>query len=87
MGINERPDDIDEFWASALAEMKAVDPKVELIPADFKTPFAECYHMYFTGVGGARVYAKFIKPKNIDKPCPAVINFHGYTGKQRRLGG
>lgn len=36
--------------------------------------------MYFTGVGGARVYAKFIKPKNIDKPSPAVINFHGYTG-------
>lgn len=26
MGINERPDDIDEYWDRALAEMKAVDP-------------------------------------------------------------
>ena len=80
MGINEKPGDIDEYWDRALAEMKAIDPEVELIPAEFTTPFAECYHMYFTGVGGARVYAKFIKPKNITNPCPAVINFHGYTG-------
>jgi cephalosporin-C deacetylase len=80
MGVNVKPDDINEYWDRALAEMKAIDPDVELIPADFSTPYADCYHMYFTGVGGARVYAKFIKPKNIDKPCPAVINFHGYTG-------
>ncbi len=80
MGINERPDDIEEYWERALAEMKAVDPKVELIPADFTSPYAECYDMYFTGVGGARIYAKFLKPKNIKKPCPAVLQFHGYTG-------
>ena len=80
MGTNERPDDIDGFWDSALAEMKGIDPDVELMPAEFKAPYAECYDMYFTGVGGARVYAKFIKPKSIKKPCPAVLFFHGYTG-------
>ena len=80
MGINVRPDDIDEYWERALSEMKAIDPKVELIPSDFTSPFADCYDMYFTGVGGARVYAKFIKPKNLTSPCPAVVNFHGYSG-------
>jgi len=79
MGTNERPDDIDEYWEKALAEMNSVDANVELIPSDFKSPYADCFDMYFTGVGGARIYAKFLRPKKIDTPCPAVINFHGYS--------
>ncbi len=80
MGIGKIPDDFDSFWDNAIDEMKRTDSNVELIPAGIETPFAECYDLYFTGVGGARVYAKFIKPKNIEKPCPAVLQFHGYTG-------
>jgi cephalosporin-C deacetylase len=79
MGVNEKPEDIDEYWEKALSEMKGIDPNVELIPTDFTSPYAECYDMYFTGVGGARLYAKFLRPKKINKPCPAIINFHGYT--------
>ena len=32
-GTNPRPEDFDEYWDKALAEMQAVDPEVELIPA------------------------------------------------------
>jgi cephalosporin-C deacetylase len=54
---------------------------VELIPSDFQTPYAECFDMYFTGVRGARVHAKLLKPKNAaDAPHPAVVQFHGYSG-------
>ena len=60
--------------------MKALDPEVELVPAEFQTPFAECFHLYFTGVGGARVHAKYLRPKNSSKPHPAVLMFHGYSG-------
>lgn len=80
MGINPRPADFDAFWANALAEMRAVDPQVDLIPAEFQTSFADCFHMFFTGVGGARVYAKLLRPKNASSPHPAVLMFHGYTG-------
>ncbi len=80
MGINPCPQDIDQYWDSAIAEMKAVDPQVELIPADFQAPFAECFDMYFTGVRGARVHAKLLRPKQADKPHPAVLMFHGYSG-------
>ena len=80
MGTNERPDGVDQFWEDALAEMKAIEPNVELIPAEFQAPYAECYDMYFTGVKSARVYAKFLRPKNPRGKCPAVINFHGYSG-------
>ena len=79
-GVNPRPADFDSYWEKALAEMQALDPQVELIPAEFQAPNAECFHMYFTGVGGARVYAKLLRPKNAPAPHPAVLLFHGYSG-------
>jgi cephalosporin-C deacetylase len=79
-GRNPRPADFEEFWERGLAEMHALDPQVELIPAEFQTPFAECFHLYFTGVGGARVHAKLVRPRNVPAPHPAVLIFHGYSG-------
>lgn len=79
-GVNPKPEDFDDFWDAALAEMNAVEPDVELVPADFKTSFAECFDMFFTGVGGARVHAKLIRPKAPSSPHPAVLMFHGYSG-------
>ncbi|MCP4428209.1 MAG: acetylxylan esterase [Chloroflexi bacterium] len=79
-GRNPRPADFDQFWADGLAEMRAVDPQVELIPAEFETAVADCFHLYFTGVGGARVHAKLLRPKNSQTPGPAVLLFHGYSG-------
>lgn len=80
MGINPRPEDFDEFWDRSVAEMKAVDPGVELVPGKFQVPFADCFDLYFTGVGGSRVHAKYIRPKNSKAPHPAVLQFHGYSG-------
>jgi len=79
-GINPKPADFDAYWDAALAEMRALDPEVELTSADFQSPFAECFDMKFTGVGGARVYAKLLKPKQATEPHPAVLMFHGYSG-------
>lgn len=79
-GISPKPDDFDAYWDRAIAEMKAVDPQIEMKPADFQVPFAECYDLTFTGVRGARVYAKYVKPKNAAEPHPAVVQFHGYSG-------
>lgn len=79
-GINPCPVDFDDYWDNGLKEMRAVDPKVELIPADFYAPGVECFHLYFTGVGGARVHAKLLRPSEVAKPHPAVLMFHGYTG-------
>jgi cephalosporin-C deacetylase len=79
-GRNPRPDDLDAFWEQGLAEMQATDPQVTLEPANFQTAFAECWHMYFMGVGGARVHAKLLRPKDAPVPHPAVLMFHGYSG-------
>lgn len=79
-GRNPCPADMDAFWDAALAEMHALDPKVELVPHALDAPFAECFDLYFTGMGGARVHAKFLRPKAAPAPHPAVVMFHGYSG-------
>lgn len=79
-GSSPCPKDIDKFWDSSIAEMKAVDPEMELLPSDFQAPYAECFDMYFTGVGGARVFAKLLRPKPLKKKHPAIVMFHGYSG-------
>jgi cephalosporin-C deacetylase len=80
LGINPRPADFDEFWQKGLQEMNAVDPDVELVLAEFQAEGSECFDMYFTGVGNARIHAKLMHPKAATKPHPAVLMFHGYTG-------
>jgi cephalosporin-C deacetylase len=79
-GMNPRPADFDAYWDAALAEMRALDAQVQLVPAEFQVSFADCLHLYFTGVGGARVHAKLVRPKAVKTPHPAVLMFHGYTG-------
>jgi cephalosporin-C deacetylase len=79
-GTNPRPVDFDLYWDVALDEMNAINPQVELIPANFQTPFAECFHLYFNGVGGARIHTKLLKPRGVSNPGPAVLLFHGYYG-------
>ncbi len=80
LGTNPRPADFNPFWDKSLEEMRALDPQVELKPAEFQVSFAECDHLFFTGVGGARVHAKLLRPRNSSQPHPAVLMFHGYTG-------
>ncbi len=79
-GTNPRPEDFDAFWDQSLAEMHGIDPQVDLQPAEFQTPFADCFHMYYTGMGGSRIHAKLLRPKQANAPHPAVLMFHGYSG-------
>ena len=79
-GLNPRPKDFDEYWNKGLAEMRTLDPQILLEPAEIQTTFADCFHLYFTGVEGARIHAKLLKPKHAPVPHPAILMFHGYTG-------
>ena len=80
-GRNPRPSDFEDYWDRALDEMRKTDPQVELVPSGFQVPFAECFDLFFTGVRGARVHAKYLRPKSgRSTPHPAVLPFHGYSG-------
>jgi cephalosporin-C deacetylase len=83
LGRNPRPEDFDAYWAAALRELDATDPRPELRPNPLlNTAKVECFDLWFTGVGGARVYAKYLRPKNQPPGLrhPAVLQFHGYSG-------
>lgn len=79
-GVNPRPADFDDFWRDSLDELESIPPQISLEPAWLKTPFADCYSLYFMGTMGSRIHAKLIIPKKITQKVPAVIKFHGYSG-------
>jgi cephalosporin-C deacetylase len=79
-GRSPKPKDFDKFWDHQLAGMWAIDPRVELKPAEFQTPFAECFDLYFDGVADSRIHAKFLRPRKASGKGPALLMFHGYSG-------
>jgi cephalosporin-C deacetylase len=85
-GRNPRPADFDAYWTDALRELDATDPQPELRPATAIAPHhTEAFDLWFTGVGGARIYAKYLRPKSTASSSPphkhpAVLQFHGYSG-------
>ena len=80
-GINPRPGDFKAYWDRALKEVDATKPNVEMVPVDvLGNSNAETFDLYFTGVGGARIHAKYLRPKGAKKATPAVLQFHGYGG-------
>lgn len=78
-GRNPRPADFDAYWEYALQELVGIDPQPELNPAaGYFAPGAECFDLWFTSVGGARIYAKYLRPMGAS-PHPVVLQFHGYA--------
>lgn len=79
-GISPCPADFEEYWNSSLSALDAHDPQVELVRDEtLSSRNVECYDLWFTGLGGARVYAKYVRPAKIEAPAPAIVHFHGYT--------
>jgi cephalosporin-C deacetylase len=80
-GNSPKPHDFEDFWDRSIEEMRSLDPKVDLAPADvLKVPGVECFDLWFDGVGGSRIHAKYLRPANKPEPHPAVLQFHGYSG-------
>lgn len=81
-GRNPRPADFDAYWDDALRELRDIDPAPRLEPAkDSPARHADCFDLWFTGVGGARIYAKYLRPKTAadGRGHPAILRFHGYS--------
>ena len=77
-GRNPRPADFDDYWSRALTELDTVDLGVSIDQVAHPTPVADAYDLYFTGVGGARIYAKHLRPRS-PGPHPGLVLFHGYS--------
>jgi cephalosporin-C deacetylase len=60
--------------------MEAMGTGCELIPISEKYPGVECFDLYFTGVGNARIHSRLVRPSIRNGKLPAVCVFHGYGG-------
>lgn len=72
-----KPGDFDAYWDRALAQLDEVFPCAELRPAGPEIPGFRCAELWFTGIGGARIHARCVLPRDA-KRHPAVLHFHGY---------
>ena len=78
-GISPKPDDFDEYWDTSIEEMKKIDYNLELVPSKWNFRNFEAFDMYYTGVGGARIHGKYVRPENAEN-APVIYIFHGYSG-------
>lgn len=79
-GRNPRPADHDAYWARALAELDATPPAARFEDGPVRLPGVITKDVWFTGVGGARVHAKYARSASATGRTPCVLLFHGYSG-------
>lgn len=79
-GRNERPADLETYWTRGKDELASVPPRVELAPAPYAFRNAEAFDLTFDGTRGARIYAKYLRPRG-GRNLPTLLAFHGYTGR------
>lgn len=83
VGATPAPADFDAFWSKRMAEADRVPLDFAVTPSEIP-PFHTCEYLdlWFRGMGGAQLYAKYVKPRAA-RPVPLVLQFHGYPGASR----
>ena len=83
-GSNPRPADFDLYWDTALTESAAAPLRSDfVVNGEIPTRVAECFDLWFAGADGARLHAKFARPRAPHRPAPALLLFHGYSDSSR----
>ncbi len=83
LGTTPLPKDLDVFWAKRMEEAEKIPLLYESKPSKIPCfPTCEYRDLWFEGMRGARLYARYIKPVQ-DHPVPLVLQFHGYPGSSR----
>lgn len=77
-GSSPLPNDLEKYWENGKRELDSFQWNTTYTPADFQAPGAECFDLTFTGVNGATIYAKYLRPSKLKKSAPAIVQFHGY---------
>lgn len=82
-GTNSIPRDFDLFWNERLNEVNNYSLKYKLEKSEIQGyDSCEYYDLWFDGIDGGKVYAKYLHPKSEEK-VPLILQFHGYPGASR----
>lgn len=82
-GTNPMPKDFDLFWDKRMDEVNNHQLQYEIKESEIEG-YNSCdyYDLWFKGIDGGEVYAKYIHPKSVEK-VPLILQFHGYPGASR----
>lgn len=75
-GSNPFPDDFDSFWDEQYKLLENCEKNIELNDTGIIIEGCKLYDLYFSGVDGAKVYAKYIRRE--EDLSPVILYFHGY---------
>lgn len=74
------PDDFDDFWASTLAEARAIGGTPEMVPVEVGFSEVEVFDVTIPGFAGDPVRGWFLLPRSITGALPVIVQFLGYNG-------
>lgn len=82
-GTNPIPKDFDSFWDNRMKEVYNHNLEYSITSSEING-FSLCsyYDLWFKGINGEKIYAKYIKPK-LYYEIPLILQFHGYPGASR----
>ena len=77
----EEPPELDQWWQLRLAQARAQarEPGLTRYEADIYAP-VEVYDAEFSGAGGDRIRAWYLRPAGAGGRTPVVVKFIGYGG-------
>lgn len=76
----QTPTDFAEFWASTLAEARALGGEVSMVPADTTLKLVEVFDVTFPGFGGHPIKGWLMLPRERSGKLPLVVQYVGYGG-------
>lgn len=77
-GVGERPKDFDKIWNQGKRKVDEIGFDYELQKVSEPSNIVDFYHLYFYGIGGAKIHAQLIVPKKLTGKHPGLLYFHGY---------
>ena len=64
-GVGERPKDFDKIWNQGKRKVDEIGFDYELQKVSEPSNIVDFYHLYFYGIGGAKIHAQLIVPKKL----------------------
>lgn len=76
----QEPVDFDQFWATTLAETRAVPLAAQFTPIETPLRLVEIYDVTYHGYGGQPVKGWLLLPRTRAGTLPCVVEYGGYGG-------
>nr|WP_211198445.1 acetylxylan esterase [Devosia aurantiaca] len=76
----QTPADFVQFWASTIAEARALGGEVSMVPAQTTLKLVEVFDVTFPGFGGHPVKGWLMLPRERSGKLPLVVQYVGYGG-------